>query len=65
MSRVRTGIEIPIIPEDFLETEEKPYVGMLESCLIQVPRKSPDGLDPEDWLITEVLVDRYPKNDKP
>jgi hypothetical protein len=63
MGKVRTGIEIPIIPEDFDVTEENPRADMPEPLLIRVTRKSPDGLDPEDWVSIKILFDRYPKNE--
>jgi hypothetical protein len=60
MAKMREGIEIPIIPEDFIVSKEEPHPNAPQSSLLCVKRGFPDGLDLEDRIITEILFDCCP-----
>jgi hypothetical protein len=62
MARMRSGIEIPIIPEDFIDSEQELDLDMMESYLQWAYHCLQDGLDPADWKATETIVDKRPKS---
>jgi hypothetical protein len=61
MAKMRAGIEIPIIPEDFVASEEELSPDMLESFLQWVDRCIQDGMDPADLTIPETVFRLHPK----
>jgi hypothetical protein len=62
MARIRSGIEIPIIPEDFIDAEQELDLDMMESYLQWAYRCLQDGLAPADWAVADTSVDKYSKN---
>jgi hypothetical protein len=48
MSKMRSGVEIPIIPEDFVDSEEELDLDMMESYLQWAYNCFQDGSDPAD-----------------
>ena len=61
MAKMRAGIEIPIIPEDFVASEEELSPDMLESFLQWVDRRIRDEMDPADLTIPEAVFSLPPK----
>ncbi len=58
MSKVRAGIEIPIIPEDFETSTEAILHNVMESCLDGADRKNQDELYAVEWAVAESLFDQ-------
>ena len=65
MNKIRPGIEFPIIPEDFIESEEELSLDMMESYLQWAYRCFQEGLDPADWTLTEAVRALCPEGSKP
>jgi hypothetical protein len=49
MNKLRAGIEIPIIPEDFIDLEEEAQEYVLESPHPLINRDLPGGIASRDW----------------
>ncbi len=62
MAKIRSGIEIPIIPEDFTDSEEELNLDTLESYLQWAYRCFQDGLDPTDWTLTNKASEPFPES---
>jgi hypothetical protein len=61
MAKLRPGIEYPIIPEDFIASEEESLQldqGLMRVC---VPRNYQDGIILEDWITSEKFIFQYPE----
>jgi hypothetical protein len=61
MTKIRAGIEIPIIPEDFIDSKEELSLEMLETFLEQTYRYVQSGLDKADGGIAKTDIDQYPE----
>jgi hypothetical protein len=61
MAKIRAGIEIPIIPEDFVVSEPDQHTGMPESLSKRPDPDFQDELFPTEWIITETFFYQYPK----
>jgi hypothetical protein len=61
MRKIREGIEIPIIPEDFIASEEDLSPDMLESFLRWIDYCIQKGQDPEDGAITDMFSNLCPR----
>ena len=61
MAKIQAGIEIPIIPEDFVVTEEELSPDKREFFLQRVDRYIQDGMDHVDLIITETFFNQHPK----
>jgi hypothetical protein len=48
MAKIRSGIEIPIIPEDFVDSEEELSLDMIECYLQWMYCCIQEGLEPGD-----------------
>ena len=59
MAKIRTGIEIPIIPEDFEDPGESLLPTIMESCLEGSDRDCQDDLYAVEWAIVESLFDQH------
>jgi len=62
MAKMRAGIDLPIIPEDFISFEDDLDLDVLESYLQWTYRCIQDGADPASWSVAEVNFDQHPKN---
>jgi hypothetical protein len=61
MAKLRPGIECPIIPEDFIATEEEALqLNQGHACRGTVPYY-PDGIVMDDWIILERIIHQYPE----
>jgi hypothetical protein len=57
MAKVRAGIEIPIIPEDFEPSSDTMRFDIMKSCLEQADRRIQDEAFAVDWAVAESLFD--------
>ena len=57
MAKVRAGIEIPIIPEDFEASADTLPVDFMTSCLEHVDRRKQEEAFAVDWAVAEFLFD--------
>ncbi len=62
MSKIRAGIEIPIIPEDFVISEADASIDLAEPLGTEPDPRPRDELFPTDWAFTEVLLRRHFKS---
>jgi hypothetical protein len=58
MARIREGVEIPIIPEDFESADEDRLSDAMESCLKESARTYQDELYAVEWAIVESFFDQ-------
>jgi hypothetical protein len=56
MAKVRSGIDIPIIPEDFVDSREELNLDLMELYMQWVYQCMQDGQDPADWPAAESVV---------
>ena len=61
MAKMRPGIEIPIIPEDFIISEEDLCPNMRLSSSQWADPSFQEELFPTDWVLTESIVYQHPK----
>jgi hypothetical protein len=55
MANLRAGIEVPIIPEDFIGSGEEMNLDLMELYMQWVYRCLQDGQDPADWMPAETI----------
>jgi hypothetical protein len=56
---LRAGIEIPIIPEDFIYTEEELHSDDWNSLPPDIHHTFPGRIDFQDWISLETFFFRY------
>jgi hypothetical protein len=61
MAKIRSGIDIPIIPEDFIDSEEEIGPDILESYLEWAYQCIQDGVDLEYWRMVGKDFDPIPQ----
>jgi hypothetical protein len=61
MAKTRSGVGIPIIPEDFIDSEEELNLDMMESRMQWVYCCFQNGLDSVEKEVAESTFDLYPK----
>ncbi|MBN1567612.1 MAG: hypothetical protein JXA73_07180 [Acidobacteria bacterium] len=61
MAKIKAGIELPIIPEDFIDSEEDLTPDMVEAILEWAYRSIQDGTNPDDQTPMETLFAQYSK----
>ena len=55
MAKIKDGIDIPIIPEDFILSDDTP-LDMIELFLRWIDSCIQKGLDPEDTSMAEIYL---------
>jgi hypothetical protein len=58
MAKIRSGIEIPIIPEDFVDADEELSLDMIEFYLQWTYRYIQEGLEPGDLTTADSDFDQ-------
>jgi len=56
-NRIKAGIEIPIIPEDFETSAEATIFDIMKSCLEQADQTIQDEAFAVEWAVAESLFD--------